>query len=90
LSVKTQLKYFEMFKQLLIWARTEDFIDKVPGSKLKVGGAKKLVAGDLRDPYSQNQLTKIFSSPSMPATSRKKSVINLGASIGGTDISGCP
>ncbi|WFU41778.1 hypothetical protein QA640_04490 [Bradyrhizobium sp. CB82] len=31
LSVKTQLKYFEMFKQVLIWAHNEDFI-KVPGA----------------------------------------------------------
>jgi integrase len=63
LSIKTQLKYFEMFKQLLNWASHEDYIEKVPGGKLKVGGAKTLAAGDLRDPYSTDQLSKIFRSP---------------------------
>jgi integrase len=63
LSPKTRWKYFALFKQLLIWARDEGIIDIVPGNNIKVGGLKKVVAGDLRDPYSADQLTNIFSSP---------------------------
>jgi integrase len=63
LSLKTQLKYFEMFRQVLIWAVNEGYLDKVPGNNVKVGGAKKLNPGELRDAYSPDQLTKIFSSP---------------------------
>ena len=63
LSAKTQWKYFAQFKQLLIWARDEGIFEKIPGSGIKVGGLKKLAAGDLRDPYSAGQLTCIFSSP---------------------------
>lgn len=63
LSAKTQWKYFALFKQALIWARDEGIIEKVPGNNIKVGGLKKIAAGDLRDPYSADQLLKIFSSP---------------------------
>lgn len=63
LSAKTQWKYFAQFKQLLIWARNEGFLDQVPGNNVKVGGAKKLVPGEQRDPYSSDQLAKIFASP---------------------------
>jgi integrase len=63
LSPKTQWKYFALFKQLLIWARDEGFVDTVPGNNIKVGGLKKVAPGDLRDPYSADQLTKIYQSP---------------------------
>jgi hypothetical protein len=63
LSVKTQDKYFTMFKQLLIFAANEEYIDKVPGPNVKVAGVKKLVPGEHRDPYSREQLLSIFKSP---------------------------
>lgn len=63
LSAKTQWKYFALFKQLLIWARDEGFIDKVPGANIKVGGAKKVIHGEQRDPYSSEQLATIIASP---------------------------
>jgi integrase len=63
LSAKTQWKYFALFKQLLIWARDEAIIEKVPGNNIKVGGLKKVAAGDLREPYSGDQLITIFNSP---------------------------
>lgn len=63
LSAKTQLKYFALFKQLLIWAHNEGFLDQVPGNNIKVGGAKKLILGEQRYPYSGDQLVKIFASP---------------------------
>jgi integrase len=63
LSVKTQDKYFTMFRQLLIWAENEGFLNKVPGANVKIGGLNKLVPGDQRDPYSKDQLSKIFQSP---------------------------
>jgi integrase len=63
LSPKTRWKYFALFKQMLIWARDEGFIDTVPGNNIKVGGFKKIAPGDLRDPYSPDQLTKIYQSP---------------------------
>ncbi|MCK1506324.1 site-specific integrase [Bradyrhizobium sp. 18] len=63
LSPKTQWKYFAQFKQLLIWAQDEGFIEKIPGNNIKVTGLKKVAAGDQRDPYSADQLSRIFSSP---------------------------
>lgn len=63
LSTKTQDKYFKMFRQLLIWACNEGYINKIPGAGIKVAGANKLVPGELRDPYSLDQLKKIFNSP---------------------------
>ncbi|WP_161491257.1 site-specific integrase [Bradyrhizobium neotropicale] len=63
LSVKTQDKYFTMFKQILIFACNEGYLDKVPGANVKVAGVKKLIPGEQRDPYSPEQLVKIFSSP---------------------------
>jgi integrase len=63
LSVKTQDKYFTMFKQVVIWAVNEGYLDKVPGANVKVAGLKKLVPGEQRDPYSTDQLTKIIKSP---------------------------
>jgi integrase len=63
LSVKTQDKYFTMFRQILIWASNEGYLDKVPGPNVKVAGVKKLAAGEHRDPYSRKQLVSIFKSP---------------------------
>jgi len=63
LSVKTQDKYFTMFKQVLIWAANEGYLDKVPGANVKVAGLKKIVPGEQRDPYSPDQLVKIIKSP---------------------------
>ncbi|WP_170978673.1 site-specific integrase [Afipia massiliensis] len=63
LSIKTQDKYFTMFRQFLIWASNEGYIDKVPGAGVKVAGVSKLLAGEQRGPYSLDQLKQIFSSP---------------------------
>jgi integrase len=63
LAVKTQHKYFAMFKQILIWTVNEGYLDKVPGANVKVAGVKKLIPGEQRDPYSPEQLTKIIKSP---------------------------
>ncbi|MCP2129184.1 UNVERIFIED_ORG: integrase [Bradyrhizobium japonicum] len=63
LSPKTQWKYFAQFKQLLIWAQDEGFIEKIPGNNIKVTGLKKVAAEDQREPYSAGQLKNIFSSP---------------------------
>jgi integrase len=63
LSVKTQDKYLTMFRQLLIWAENEGYLDKVPGANVTIGGLNKLVPGEQRDPYSNDQLNKIFQSP---------------------------
>jgi hypothetical protein len=52
-----------MFRQLLIWASNEGYIDKVPGAGVKVAGVGKLVPGEQRDPYSEDQLKQMFSSP---------------------------
>ena len=41
LAVKTQDKYFTMFRQLLIWANNEGYLPQVPGANVKVGGLKK-------------------------------------------------
>lgn len=63
LSIKSQDKYFTMFRQVLIWACNEDLIDKVPGIGVKVAGVSKLAASERRTSYSHEQLTAIFHSP---------------------------
>lgn len=63
LSVKTQDKYFTMFRQLMIWSAAEGYLDKVPGAGVKVAGLKKLVPGEQRDPYAPKQLVEVFKSP---------------------------
>jgi integrase len=63
LSVKTQDKYFTMFRAILIWAENEGYVAKVPGANVKVAGLKKIVPGEQRDPYSSDQLIKIIKSP---------------------------
>ena len=63
LSLKTQDKYFVMFRQLLIWAENEGLIDKVPGKGVKVAGVGKTNPAEQRHSYSPAQLQAIFSSP---------------------------
>lgn len=63
LALKTQDKYYTMFRQLLIWGRNEGYIDKVPGEGVKLAGSAKVDAGGNRKPYSREQLQAIFASP---------------------------
>jgi integrase len=63
LSVKTQDKYFGLFKAFLHWAVDENHIDKQPGANVKVAGVAKLSPRDRRLPYSSSQLKAIFASP---------------------------
>ncbi|MDB6146423.1 MAG: hypothetical protein JWO45_87 [Spartobacteria bacterium] len=63
LSVKTQDKYFGLFKAFLRWAVDENHLDKHPGGNIKVAGVGKLSARDRRLPYSPSQLQVIVSSP---------------------------
>lgn len=42
LSVKTQDKYFGLFKAFLHWAVDENHIDKQPGANVKVAGVMSL------------------------------------------------
>jgi integrase len=63
LSRKTQDKHLTMFKQLLIWAENEGYIEKVPGAGIKVAGVGKTNPAEQRNPYSKDQLTAIFRSP---------------------------
>lgn len=63
LSLKTQDKYFTMFRQLLIWGNHEGYIDKIPGEGVKLAGMAKADAGGKRKPYSKAQLQAIFASP---------------------------
>ncbi|WP_292373950.1 site-specific integrase [Mesorhizobium sp.] len=63
LSLKTQDKYYTMFRQLLIWANHEGYIDKVPGEGVKLAGSARVDVGAKRKPYSTEQLQTIFASP---------------------------
>jgi integrase len=63
LSLKTQDKYLTMFKQLLIWAANEGYIDKAPGANVKVAGVGKTNPAEQRNPYSREELKAIFTSP---------------------------
>lgn len=62
LSAKTTEKYFEMFRSFLNWAVNEEYLDKMPGIKIAVPRPSS-DGIDERDPYSTDQLIKIFSSP---------------------------
>lgn len=63
LSLKTQDKYFTMFRQLLIWAVNEGYLEKMPGAGVKVAGVGKTNPADRRNPYTIDQLRAIFKSP---------------------------
>lgn len=63
LSVKTQDKYFGLFKAFLRWAVDENHLDKHPGGNIKVAGVAKLSSRDRRLPYSGSQLQTIVTSP---------------------------
>jgi integrase len=63
LSLKTQDKYFTMFRQIFVWAAAEEHIDKVPGANIKVAGLKTIIGGEQREPYSDGQLAKLVHSP---------------------------
>ncbi|MES0158100.1 site-specific integrase [Mesorhizobium sp. M0018] len=63
LSLKTQDKYFTMFRQFLIWSNQEGYLDKVPGQGVKIAGSANVDAGEKRKPYSKEQLQAIFGSP---------------------------
>lgn len=81
LSVKTQDKYFGLFKSFLHWAADEGHIDKLPGAKIKVAGTGKAITNERRVPYSADQLQAIFASPlftgHLSATSRHKKGTSL-------------
>lgn len=72
LALKTQDKYFTMFRQLLIFARDEGYIEKIPGEGVKIAGATKANASDGRLPYSKEQLKTIFASPLYTGHSEKR------------------
>ncbi|MBB6249516.1 site-specific integrase [Nitrospirillum iridis] len=61
LSLKTVDKYFGMQRTFFHWCVAEDYLQKVPGEKLKLPTLPS--ASDARYPYSPEQLQKIFSSP---------------------------
>lgn len=63
LSFKTRDKYFSMIRSFLKWAVDEEFIEKMPGLKVRMMGASSVAAIDERDPYSDDQLAMIFRSP---------------------------
>jgi integrase len=62
MSHATQTSYLEMAERLFEWAVSEDYLDKNPARDL-VSRAKKVPYEDRRDPYTTEELTKIFSAP---------------------------
>lgn len=63
ISLKTQGKYFSMFRTFLKWGVAEGYLAAMPGSGLKISGVSKLDAKDARYPFSGEQLQKLFTSP---------------------------
>ena len=61
LSIKTQDKYFTMFRQLLIWAENEGYLEKVPGANVKIGGLSKFGSGRTTGPVFQRSVEQDFS-----------------------------
>lgn len=69
ISIKTQDKYFSMFRSFLRWCLEEELIDKVPGMGVKVIGAGQKAASDRV--LSKDQLVAIFSSPFFIVANRR-------------------
>ncbi|MGO4638453.1 site-specific integrase [Mesorhizobium sp. 2RAF45] len=63
ISVRTQRKYFAMFRGFLIWAVQEELLPKMVGAGVKVVGKAQIDEDDGRVPYSPDQLRAIFKSP---------------------------
>ncbi|SBW05075.1 putative integrase/resolvase recombinase protein [uncultured Alphaproteobacteria bacterium] len=63
ISLKTQDKYFSMFRTFLKWCVAEGYLAAMPGPGLKISGVSKLDAKDARYPFSGEQLQKLFTSP---------------------------
>lgn len=63
ISLKTQDKYFTMFRTFLKWCVAEGYLAAMPGPGLKISGVSKLDAKDARYPFSGEQLQKLFTSP---------------------------
>ena len=61
LSYATQEKRLRFFKGMLSWALDEGYLAKVPGAKVKIEKPNKQEKD--RDPYSNDQLRRIFRSP---------------------------
>lgn len=62
LADKTAGKYFHNLKAFLKWCCDEEYLDAVPGAGIKFAGSKS-DARDARHPFSNEQLTRLFSSP---------------------------
>ena len=63
ISLKTQIKYFSMFRTFLKWCVDEGYLGAMPGPNLKLTGVAKLNPKDARHPFSEEQLQKLFTSP---------------------------
>ena len=63
LSPKSQKKDLDFLHAFLSWATEEGYLDKQPGSKIKIGAKKKGAPEKERLPYDAAQLAKIFTSP---------------------------
>lgn len=62
MSHATQTSYLEMAERLFEWAVSEDHTEKNPARDL-VSRAEKVPYEDRRDPYTPEELTKIFLAP---------------------------
>ncbi len=65
LSLKTQDKYYSMFRTFLNWCVAEEYIVAAPGAKIKITGASKIKANaqDSRHPFSEEQLAHMLTTP---------------------------
>ena len=63
LSAKSQKKDLDFLHAFLGWATDEGFLDKRPGSAIKISAKKKGAPGKDRLPYDAEQLNTIFTSP---------------------------
>jgi integrase len=63
LSAKSQKKDLDFLHAFLSWATEEGYLEKQPGSKVKIGEKKKSPPGKDRLPYDAAQLSTIFASP---------------------------
>jgi hypothetical protein len=89
LSVKTQDKYFTMFKQILIWAANEGYLDKVPGANVKLDSRKSFQANSAI-PILQINSSRLLSHRSTPVRCPKGAAISPDRFLFEMAIFGCP
>lgn len=63
LSRTTADKYLQFLRAFITWCVDEGYLDAAPGGKISIPGGSKAKAKDARDPFTIEQLRRLFNSP---------------------------